>query len=115
MEKNGTGFTGVRKSSPVRFPSLARRVPIPCTELWDFLLDSDCLVPLEAGLQQCSFGVLDQCCFGGRQVLKGLNTTLEEMMSGFILSAGTTALAIHDDDHTLQSLDMDIIFNQFKV
>ena len=31
------------------------------------------------------------------------------MMSGFIYSAGTIALAEHDDDHTLQSLDMDII------
>ena len=35
--------------------------------------------------------------------------------SGFIYSAGTTALAVHEDDHMLQSLDMDIIVDLFRV
>lgn len=57
VEENGAGFTGVSKISPGRFPSLACRVliPSPCIKLWDILLDSSCLIPVEAGLQQCSW------------------------------------------------------------
>jgi len=65
----GAGFDS--KISPVRFPSLACRVqiPSPFIEIWDILLDSGCLIPVEAGLQQCSFDVLNKCSLGGRQVL----------------------------------------------
>ena len=117
VEKNGTGCTCVCKSSPVWFPSLAGRVliPSPRAELRDFLLECGWLVPVEAGLQQGSFDVLDQCCLGWRQVLKGLCSIWEEMMSGFVYPAGTTALAVHDDDHTLQSLLMDIVADLFRV
>ncbi|CAM4568691.1 unnamed protein product [Leuciscus chuanchicus] len=74
VEENGAGFTGVSEISPVRFPSLARRVPkpSPCIKLWDILLDSGCLIPVEAGLQKCSFDVLNQCSLGGWQVLEFL-------------------------------------------
>ena len=117
VEENGAGFTGVSEISRVRFPSLARRVPIPspCIELWDILLDSSCLIPVEAGLQQCSFNVLNQCSMGGRQVLERLGTIREKVMSSFIYAAGTTTLAVHDDNHTLQSLDMDVIVVLFRV
>ncbi|CAM4665829.1 unnamed protein product [Leuciscus chuanchicus] len=117
VEENGAGFTGVSEISPIRFPSLARRVPrpSPCIELWDILLDSGCLIPVEAGLQQCSFDVLNQCSMGGRQVLERLGTIREKVMSNFIYAAGTKALAVHDDDHMLQSLDMDVIVDLFRV
>ena len=36
-------------------------------------------------------------------------------MSGFIYSAGTTAHAVHDDDHMLQLLVMYIIVDLFRV
>jgi len=40
-------------------------------------------------------------------------TIREKVMSSFIYTAGTTALAVHDDDHTLQSLD--IIVDLFRL
>ena len=82
VKENGAGFTGVSEISPVRFPSLSRRVPkpSPCIKLRDILLDSGCLIPVEAGLQQCSFDVLNQCSLGGWQVL-------ERLMSSFIYTA----------------------------
>ena len=75
-EEDGTGFTGICKMGPVRFPFVGCGVPVPApsTELWDILLDRGCLIPVEAGLQQCLFKVLNQCSLGGRQVLKGLGT-----------------------------------------
>ncbi|CAM4639672.1 unnamed protein product [Leuciscus chuanchicus] len=99
VEENGAGFTGVSEISPVRFPSLARRVPkpSPCIKLWDILLDSGCLIPVEAGLQKCSFDVLNQCSLGEWQVLERLGTIREKVMSSFIYTAGTTALAVHDE------------------
>ncbi|CAM4639681.1 unnamed protein product [Leuciscus chuanchicus] len=117
VEENGAGFTGVSEISPVRFPSLARRVPkpSPCIKLWDILLDSGCLIPVEAGLQKCSFDVLNQCSLGEWQVLERLGTIREKVMSSFIYTAGTTALAVHDDDHTLQSLDMNVIVDLFRL
>ena len=61
---------------PVRLPFVGCGVPVPApsTELWDILLDRGCLIPVEVGLQQCPFNVLNQCSLGGRQVLKGLGT-----------------------------------------
>ena len=52
---------------------------------------------------------------GGRQVLERHGTIREKVMSSFIYEAGTTALAVHDDNHTLQSLDMDVIVDLFRV
>ena len=62
-------------------------------ELWEILLDSNYLIPVEAGLQQCSFDVLNQCSLGRKQVLKRPGTILEKVMFSFIYTAGTTALA----------------------
>ena len=47
--------------------------------------------------------MVSQCSCGGRKVLKGLNAIWLH------LYAAATALAVHNDNHTLQSLHMDNI------